>query len=382
MRKTPLVLLAVLASVVTGCSNGGSSDSGSPEPAAPSSAAPATPVQRDCDTEFLAKFTPRQKLAQLLTVGVSSAADAENVVRTEQIGGIFVGSFTDRALLADGEIADVKAASKIPLMVTIDEEGGRVSRVKDLIGAAPSARETAKTMSPDEFYEATVARGRKLKDLGITVDFAPDVDVSSEPDDDVIGDRSFSDDPEIVTEYARAYIRAMTEVGLGSVMKHFPGHGSASGDSHQGAVRTPPLSELIGSDLLPYRHLIGTGAAVMVGHLDVPGLTTPEVPASISPETMALLRSGTGYGAAPFDGVIFTDDLSGMKAITARMDIADAVQAALAAGADNALWINTSKVTEVLDQLEQALASGALSAERIDDSVLRVAKYKGISTQC
>ncbi|MEU8895454.1 glycoside hydrolase family 3 N-terminal domain-containing protein [Nocardia sp. NPDC048505] len=383
MRKTPLVLLAVLASVVTGCSGGGSSDSAVPSSgsAAPASA-PVTTPQRDCKAEFLAQFTPRQKLAQLLTVGVSSAADAENVVRGEQIGGIFVGSFTDKALLASGQIDQVMAAAKVPLMVTIDEEGGRVSRVKDLIGAAPSARATAETMTPDQFYEATLVRARKLKDLGITVDFAPDVDVSSEPDDDVIGDRSFSDDPEIVTQYARAYIRAMNEVGLGSVMKHFPGHGSASGDSHQGAVRTPPLTELVGSDLMPYRELNGMGAAVMVGHLDVPGLTAPDVPASISPEAMALLRTGTGYGAAPFDGVIFTDDLSGMKAITARMDIADAVQAALAAGADNALWINTSAVPEVLDQLEQAVASGKLPSGQVDASVLRMAKYKGISTQC
>ncbi|MEV0249542.1 glycoside hydrolase family 3 N-terminal domain-containing protein [Nocardia sp. NPDC050712] len=382
MRKTPLVLLAVLASVVTGCSGDNTATPRSAESATTRPAPSATPVQRDCNAEFLAQFTPRQKLAQLLTVGVSSAADATEVVGTEQIGGIFVGSFTDKAMLAGGQLAGVKAAAKVPLMVTIDEEGGRVSRVKDLIGTAPSARVTAATMTPEQFYEATLVRGRKLKDLGITVDFAPDVDVSSEPDDDVIGDRSFSDDPAVVTKYADAYIRAMTEVGLGTVMKHFPGHGSASGDSHQGAVRTPPLAELINSDLLPYRDLIGSGAAVMVGHLDVPGLTTPDVPASISPEVMALLRNGSGYGAAPFGGVIFTDDLSGMKAITARMDIADAVQASLTAGADNALWINTSAVTEVLDQLEQAVASGKLSSAQVDASVLRMAKYKGISTQC
>ncbi|WP_194816415.1 glycoside hydrolase family 3 N-terminal domain-containing protein [Nocardia sp. XZ_19_385] len=384
MRKTPLVLLAVLTSVVTGCSGGGSSSSGSPssDPAAPGSPAPATTVQRDCNAVYLGQFTPREKLAQLLTVGVSSAADAENVVRTEQVGGIFVGSFTDKAFLANGQVPQVQAAAKVPLMVTIDEEGGRVSRVKDLIGPAPSARVTAATMTPEEFYQATLIRARKLKDLGITVDFAPDVDVSSEPDDAVIGDRSFSDDPQVVTDYARAYIRAMNEVGLGSVMKHFPGHGNGSGDSHQGAVRTPPLADLIAADLAPYRDLADSGAAVMVGHLDVPGLTTPNVPASISPEVMALLRNGVGYGAAPFNGVIFTDDLSGMKAITARMDIADAVQAALTAGADNALWITTAAVSEVLDQLEQAVTSGKLPIAQVDASVLRLAKYKGISTQC
>ncbi|MEV5839107.1 glycoside hydrolase family 3 N-terminal domain-containing protein [Nocardia sp. NPDC052112] len=385
MRKTPIVLLAILAAVATACSNG---DSGSaPSPASTHDAttglAPATTVaRRDCGADFLAKLTTREKLAQLLTVGVTGADDATNVVRNSQVGGIFVGGWTDRSLLADGLIKQVKDAAEIPLLVTIDEEGGRVSRVKDLIGAVPSARVTAQTMTAQQFHDATVTRGRALKDLGVTVDFAPDVDVSSQPDDSVIGDRSFSDDPAVVTEYADAYIRAMNEVGVGTVMKHFPGHGSGSGDSHTGAVRTPPLSQLQTVDLVPFRNLIGSGAAVMVGHLDVPGLTTPDVPASISPEAMSLLRDGTGYGAAPFQGPIFTDDLGGMAAITSRMSIEDAVEAALVAGADNALWITTDAVPQVLDRLEQAVSSGRLSAERVDASVLRMARFKGALPSC
>jgi beta-N-acetylhexosaminidase len=285
-------------------------------------------------------------------------------------------------LLADGLIKQVASAAKVPLMVTIDEEGGRVSRVKDLIGPAPSARVTAQTMTAEQFHDATVTRGRALKDLGVTVDFAPDVDVSSQPDDSVIGDRSFSDDPAVVTEFADAYIRAMNEIGVGTVMKHFPGHGSGSGDSHTGAVRTPPLTQLQSVDLVPFRNLVDSGAAVMVGHLDVPGLTTSDVPASISPQAMALLRDGTGYGASPFQGPIFTDDLGGMAAITSRMSIEDAVEAALVAGADNALWITTDAVPRVLDRLEQAVSSGRLPADRVDASVLRMARFKGALPSC
>ncbi|MEV6139854.1 glycoside hydrolase family 3 N-terminal domain-containing protein [Nocardia sp. NPDC051990] len=392
MRKTPIVLLAMLAAVATACSN---SDSGSApahsvthDPTTGSSApaaapAPATtPAKGDCGADFLAKLSTREKLAQLLTVGVTGADDATNVVRNSQVGGIFVGGWTDRSLLADGLVKQVKAAAKVPLMVTIDEEGGRVSRAKDLIGPAPSARVTAQTMTSEQFHDATVTRGRALKDLGVTVDFAPDVDVSSQPDDSVIGDRSFSDDPAVVTEYADAYIRAMNEVGVGTVMKHFPGHGSGTGDSHTGAVRTPPLSQLQTVDLVPFRNLINSGAAVMVGHLDVPDLTTPNVPASISPQAMSLLRDGTGYGAAPFQGPIFTDDLGGMAAITSRMNIEDAVEAALIAGADNALWITTDAVPQVLDRLEQAVSSGRLPADRVDASVLRMARYKGALAPC
>ncbi|MEU1995491.1 glycoside hydrolase family 3 N-terminal domain-containing protein [Nocardia gamkensis] len=386
MRKTPLLVLTVLAAVATACSNGGSNESASSSTTTPEATTAAIPVTSaappDCNAGYLAQFTTRAKLAQLLTVGVTGADDATNVVRDEQIGGIFVGGWTDQALLSSGQIAQVKQAAKVPLMVTIDEEGGRVSRVRDLIGAAPSARETAQTMTPEQFYDATVTRGRALKDLGVTVDFAPDVDVSSQPDDSVIGDRSFSDDPNVVTRYADAYIRAMREVGVGTVMKHFPGHGSGSGDSHTGAVRTPPLDQMQQVDLMPFRNLIGSGAAVMVGHLDVPGLTTPDVPASISPEAMRLLRDGSGYGAAPFQGPIFTDDLGGMAAITSRMSIEDAVEAALVAGADSALWITTDAVPQVLDRLEQAVSSGRLPMARVDASVLRVAAFKGALPRC
>ncbi|MGQ4619188.1 glycoside hydrolase family 3 N-terminal domain-containing protein [Nocardia sp. R7R-8] len=386
MRKTPLLVLALLAAIATACSNGGSTEPVSSSTTTTDATTAAVPVTSsappDCNAGYLAQFTTREKLAQLLTVGVTGAADATNVVRNEQIGGIFVGGWTDQALLASGQIAQVKQAAKVPLMVTIDEEGGRVSRVRDLIGAAPSARVTAQTMSPEEFYNATLTRGRALKNLGVTVDFAPDVDVSSQPDDSVIGDRSFSDDPEVVTRYADAYIRAMHEVGVGTVMKHFPGHGSGSGDSHTGAVRTPPLDQMQNTDLVPFRNLIGSGAAVMVGHLDVPGLTTPNVPASISPEAMRLLREGTGYGAAPFQGPIFTDDLGGMAAITSRMSIEDAVEAALVAGADSALWITTDAVPQVLDRLEQAVSSGRLPMAQVDASVLRLAAYKGALPRC
>ncbi|MEV6068028.1 glycoside hydrolase family 3 N-terminal domain-containing protein [Nocardia sp. NPDC052001] len=387
MRNAPGIVIALTALVLAGCSGSGSDQSaqstttttGSSESTPPpTSSAP----QQDCAAGYLANFTLRQKLAQLLTVGVTGEADAENVVKTEQIGGIFVGSWTDKAMLAQHQIDKVQAASRTPLMVTIDEEGGRVSRAKDLIGVAPSARATVGQMSADEFYTFTLDRSKKLKALGVTVDFAPDVDVSSQPDDSVIGDRSFSDDPNVVAQYADAYIRAAHDAGLGTVMKHFPGHGSGSGDSHTGAVKTPPLAQLQTSDLVPYRKLIDSGSAVMVGHLDVPGLTEPGKPASISKEAMDLLRQGTGYGAAPFDGVIFTDDLGGMAAITARMSIEDAVEAALVAGADNALWITTDAVPQVLDRLVQAVQSGRLPGSQVDASVLRMAKYKGTAPHC
>ncbi len=380
MRMVPGIVLAVVALGLSACSSGPTTSTSTSTDATSASATP-TETQLDCNAGYLAQFTTRQKLAQLLTVGVTGTQDALNLVRTEQVGGIFIGSWTEPALLADKQIDQVTAAARVPLMVTIDEEGGRVSRLADLIGEAPSARVIAQTQSVDGFYQKSLARGRAMKDLGITVDFAPDTDVSDEPDDGVIGDRSFSNDPTVVTRYAGAFIRAMHDAGVGTVMKHFPGHGHGSGDSHKGAVQTPPLAQLQNDDLAPFRNLIGSGAAVMVGHLDVPGLTGG-APASLSPQAMSLLRKGVGYNAAPYNGPIFTDDLSGMAAITQKMGIEDAVATALAAGADSALWISSKAVSPVLDRLVQDVRSGKLPMTQVDASVLRMAAFKGIHPTC
>ncbi|ATI34728.1 beta-glucosidase [Rhodococcus sp. H-CA8f] len=380
--------IALCGGLVAGCS--GENGTADPVSSAPTSttseitstpaASSSAPVAASCGSDLVASLSLRQKLAQLLNVGVTGTDDALSIVQNEEIGGIFVGSWTDQSMLTNREVPQVASASKLPLTVTIDEEGGRVSRVADILGPDPSARETAQTMTVEQTYQMALERGRGLKDLGITVNYAPDVDVSSQPDDSVIGDRSYSDDPQIVVAYAGAYAQGMRDAGIFPVIKHFPGHGSASGDSHRGEVTTPPLQDLIASDLIPFRELSGTGVGVMMGHLEVPGLTEPGTPASISPAAVALLRDGVGYGAAPFTGPVFTDDLSGMQAITDRYDIADAVQAALVAGVDQALWLTTDDVPRVLDHLEQAVASGELPQARVDQAVVTVATAKGAVT--
>lgn len=320
----------------------------------------------------------RRKLAQLLVVGVTGSADAADIVRTEQVGGVFVGSWTDLSMLSDGGVAAMQDAAKTPVMVTVDQEGGRVSRLSSLGIDSPSARELAQTDTPAQVRELAKSEGLKMKELGITVDFAPSADVSDEPADEVIGDRSFSDDPATVTEYANAYAHGLQDAGIMPVFKHFPGHGHGSGDSHTGTVATPPLEELQSNDLVPYRTLLQPGVGAMVGHLIVPGLTGPDTPASISEPAMSLLRDGTGYGGKPFDGPIFTDDLSGMAAITAQYGIEQAVTLALTAGADLALWLSTDDVPAVLDSLTAAVQSGDLPAKQVDESVVRVLRAKGV----
>ncbi|CAM3299961.1 glycoside hydrolase family 3 N-terminal domain-containing protein [Mycobacterium colombiense] len=377
-----LAVLAAASALVAGCGHHDAhppsrSTSTSSKPAA----APAPPVCAD-PSAVPATLGIRDKLAQLLMVGVKNADDARAVVNGYHVGGIFIGSWTDLSIFK-GPLADIAAkAGPLPLAVSVDEEGGRVSRLKSLIGTSPSPRELAQTQTVQQVHDLAADRGKKMHDLGITVDFAPVVDVSDEPDDAVIGNRSFSADPATVTDYAGAYAQGLRDAGLLPVLKHFPGHGHGSGDSHTGGVVTPPLDALQNNDLVPYRTLVTTPpVGVMVGHLQVPGLTGDD-PASLSPEAVQLLRNGVGYKGPPFTGPVFSDDLSSMAAISDRYGVAEAVLRSLRAGVDVALWVTTDEVPAVLDRLQQAVASGDLPAKQVDDSLVRVATMKGPSPSC
>lgn len=378
-----LCALTALSGLLLACSPAGPQEAAAPPAPAstgapvPSNASfdqplPAAPAPGSCD---IATLSTRDKLAQLLMVGVSNAADARAVVAEQHVGGIMIGSWTDKSMLG-APLADIAANSgPLSLAVSVDEEGGRVSRLAGVIGSQPSARELAQTKTPDEVYGIALERGRAMRGLGITVDFAPVVDVTGQSA--AIGDRSFGDDPETVTEYAGAYARGLRDAGVLPVLKHFPGHGRASGDSHTGAVSTPPLAELQNDDLVPYRTLTAQPpVAVMVGHMQVPGLTGGEQ-ASLSPAAYNLLRTEFGFG-----GLVYTDDLSSMAAINQQYGVAAAVLKSLQAGADVALWITTAEVPAVLDRLEQAVAAGELSQAAVDASVQRVAASKGPNPHC
>jgi beta-N-acetylhexosaminidase len=373
------VFVAVMALMV-GCSHTAERPKSAPASSSPKAIPPAKPACGD-PAAILAAMSTRDKLAQLLMVGVRNGDDAKAVVADHHVGGIFIGSWTDLSMLTNGMVKTLSASTALPVAISVDEEGGRVARLSSLIGPAPSARVLAQTHTPDEVYGIALDRGHKMRGLGITIDFAPVVDVTDAPDG-VIGDRSFSADPAVVTTYAGAYARGLRDAGLLPVLKHFPGHGHGSGDSHTGEVTTPPLEALQNSDLVPYRTLVSAApVGVMIGHLLVPGLTGDQ-PASLSKAAIGLLRTGTGYKAPAFDGPVFSDDLSSMAAINQRYGVPDAVLRALQAGTDVALWVTTDEVPAVLDRLEKALAAGELTMPAVDASVLRVAKMKGPKPDC
>jgi beta-N-acetylhexosaminidase len=375
-----LAVLAGVMALVVACGHTSERPKSAPATSSAKRIPPARPACGD-PAAILAAMSTRDKLAQLLMVGVRNGDDAKAVVTDHHVGGIFVGSWTDLSMLTNGTVKNLAASTALPMAISVDEEGGRVARLSSLIGPSPSARVLAQTHTADEVYGIALDRGHKMRGLGITIDFAPVVDVTDAPDG-VIGDRSFSSDPAVVTAYAGAYARGLRDAGLLPVLKHFPGHGHGSGDSHTGEVTTPPLDQLQNDDLVPYRTLVSAApVGVMVGHLQVPGLTGDQ-PASLSRAAVQLLRTGTGYKGPAFDGPVFSDDLSSMAAINERYGVPEAVLRALQAGTDIALWVTTDEVPAVLDRLEKALGAGELTMPAVDASVLRVAKMKGPKPDC
>lgn len=344
-----------------------------PAPEKPNAPPPADP--HACST-VVAAMPLRDRLAQRLMVGLSlaQASTAKSLVTKSQVGAVFVNGHPTAQQLT-GALKPMQDAAKQPVAVAVDDEGGRVQRVIAADGKMPSARVMAKTMTPAQVRAVAAKHGKELRARGVTIDLAPVLDVGTQPDDAVIGDRSFSPDPKKVVTYAGAFAAGLRDAGILPVFKHFPGHGRGTGDSHKGSVTTPPLSSLRTNDLTPYSQLLGSGpAAVLLGHLEVPGLTNG-VPASLSPAAYKLLRDDYH-----FTGVAITDDLGAMKAITDSYTLPNAVLTALKAGADIALWTSSDTLTQVLDRLEKAVTDGQLTQRNVTESTVRILAAKGACT--
>ncbi|WPF65989.1 MULTISPECIES: glycoside hydrolase family 3 N-terminal domain-containing protein [unclassified Corynebacterium] len=366
------VAVALSAAMLVGCVSAEETPTPPSVPSTPSSvpAATTTTTTPDPVTEASISMTPEERrtlAASLMVVGVKDYDDA--LAKLQQgVGGIFITSWADPGILTEPgrDIAALREAVGRDFSVSIDFEGGRVQRHSSVLGDFPSPREMADTLSPQETEALAHRLGQSLREHGITIDFAPVLDVDS-AHLEVIGDRSFATEPQRAAEYAAAFARGLHAAGVKPVFKHFPGHGAASGDTHKGAAVTPPIEELGNLDLSAYGPALSSseGAGVMVGHLVVPGLSAGDTPASIDPNVYELLRSGAYPHGTPFGGTIYTDDLSGMKAITDRMSTADAVVAAIVAGADRALWSSGEAVEEAIDKVAAAVEDGRLSEDRL-----------------
>lgn len=271
--------------------------------------------------------------------------------------------------------ASVRTAASVNLLVAIDQEGGRVARLKPAQGfpATRSQADIGATGDTDEAFEAGRAMGATMADAGIDLDLAPVVDLNVNPTNPAIGalERSFSADPAVVAEMAEAEIRGLHEQGVRATIKHFPGLGSATANTDFDRVDvTKTWSD---AELDPYRALIAAGVvdAVMTGHI-VNDELDPGVPASLSAATVdGLLRDQLGW-----TGVVVTDDL-GAEAIVGRYARDEAIALAIEAGNDLLLFANqtiyvTDLATQLIDAIVGHVESGRIAESRIDTSIARL----------
>jgi len=241
------------------------------------------------------------------------------------------------------------APADAPLTVALDQEGGRVQRLRDPWTQWPPMRSLG-SRDPSDTGRFARALALELLDCGFDLDFAPVVDVDSNPDNPVIGDRSFARDPDTVGAHARAFITAMQGLGVATCAKHFPGHGDTDLDSHLALPRLDlDLERMERVELPPFRAAIEAEvASVMTAHVLFPKLD-PKRPATLSPEVMSLLREQLGY-----DGLVFSDDIE-MCAIADHFSVEQRSLGALEAGVDSILVCSQADLREeVLAKLERA----------------------------
>ena len=278
-------------------------------------------------------------------------------------------------------VGGLRDAATVPLLVAIDEEGGQVDRLKASYGFPKTVAAAALGARGDVAFTRSHGKaiGRTLAGLGIGLDLAPVVDVDVNPTNPIIGalDRSFSADPTVVADQGRAFLDGLQSVGVAGALKHFPGHGSSTADTHLGWVDV--TSTWTKAELGPFRDIIAAGPvdAVLVAHVFDSKLDRT-YPASLSSAVITgMLRGDLG-----FDGVVISDDLQ-MGAIRSAFGYETAVERAIIAGTDiltiaNQQVFEADIVARTIGIVTDAIGAGRIDEARIDESWQRIRRLKGI----
>lgn len=329
---------------------------------------------------ILQNMTLDQKLGQMLIVqflGPAYSADISTMIGQYDVGAVLLysanGNIQSKTQLK-GLIAQMQKASALPMLVSIDQEGGYVDRLVSLDGPRPSASSIGATNDPAQALAEGQRDAADLTSYGFNLNLAPVVDVNTVANPQLYG-RTFGDNPDIVTRMAEAYLQGLQQSGkVFGTLKHFPGLGDVATDPHTGVPDVyRSLSMLEAIDWAPYRALIAQGNihAVMVTH-EVIHAVDPTEPSSLSYK----LVTGILRDQLRFNGVIMTDSLT-MQGLTAFYAPAQAAALAIEAGDDILMGASTPQdVAAMIEGIKQAIDSGTLSMSRIDDSVRRILMLK------
>lgn len=389
LRKSAVCLILSLLLALSACGTA-PEEPALPSPDAEGVATPApTPTPEPTPTpdpvltraeELLAGMSLREKLCQLMIVRpevltgespVTAAGETTRLALEEYpVGGLIYS--VDNLVTQEQTremIENTQSYSKIPLIISADEEGGNVGRLMYKLGTTfIHSMYSYKDMGEDTAYQNALTIGTDMVSCLFNTDFAPVADVWTNPANTVIGDRAYSDEFGQASELVAAAVRGFTESGVICCVKHFPGHGDTSTDTHEGAaVVDKSLEELRAGEFLPFEAGIEAGVdMVMVGHITVTAVD--DEPATISHEVITgLLREELGW-----DGVVVTDSLD-MGAL-AGYEIGEVCVKYLEAGGD--IMLGIPDLAAALTALETAVTEGRLTEQRIDESALRVLMLK------
>lgn len=355
---------------------------------------PETPTS--AATKALASMTTEQKVAQLFFVrpeglvgldeNETSATLAGDMTKaalaSRPVGGIvyfsqnIVSAEQLETMLSTTTLLSKASGAGVPTFLGVDEEGGTlVARVANSgffdVEKFPNMVHVGETGDASQAGHVGSTIGAYLMQIGFNLDFAPDADVLTNPDNRVIGARSFGSDPDLVSSMVSAEVKGFEQTGCVCCAKHFPGHGDTAGDSHTGeAITKRTRDDLESCEYLPFKAAIAAGVPfVMVGHISTPNVTGDDIPASLSSAMITdTLRTELGFG-----GVVISDSFS-MGAITQRYSAAEAAVAFVQAGGDMILM--PESLDDAYQGLLDAVSAGSITADRLDQSVGRILAAK------
>jgi len=327
-----------------------------------------------------------EKIGQLFILQIRNNNDGsprrtvdENLsrfIRDFEPGGIilFRENIVDNAQV-ELLISDLQGLSEIPLFISVDEEGGIVSRLGKVpavdVTLLPPALSIGDKNDTGLAYKAGLILGRELRAIGVNMDMAPVADVNTNPENPVIGNRAYSSDPRTAGEMVSEVIRGFHKYDIASVIKHFPGHGDTSFDTHVGTVILPFNRERLNQvEFIPFEYGIEAGTdAIMTAHIVMSGISALPLPATLNPEIISgLIREELG-----FDGLVISDALN-MGAISKNYTSGESAVAGIRAGLD--ILLIPVDEHSAFKALIEAVRRGDISEKRIDESVYRILRTK------
>jgi beta-N-acetylhexosaminidase len=324
----------------------------------------------------------KDKIGQLFFIGLQGTellSEEAQFIVDNNIGGVILFSRNIETpkqlhkLCAEVQALSTRLPDRLPMFIGIDQEGGRVARLKAPFTQWPPLQKLGATDSTSLAFKFSLAMGKELNAMGINIDFAPCVDTLTNDKNEIIGDRAISNDPETVAKIASALVRGYIKSGIIPCAKHFPGHGNTLLDSHEELpIENVDRETLENRELLPFKKVFRARLdMLMTAHIRYTHLDS-EWPATLSEKILQdLLRKECRYR-----NLVLSDDLD-MKALTNHYDVKTIPLRALQAGCDILLYCNEfDKPPMALEVLRKALDSGELSNERIDQSYQRVLQLK------